>query len=184
MSIISKVAQFKVLLGDSDLILEDATMKIIMDCLEKSGLTKQPTPLTTTTAKATAPTVGTKKLTAYNFFFKTKYAELKAEGVESGLRMTAVGDAWKLVKADDAEHNKWKAMAEGAEPVPAIFKPSTTTGPKKLTAYNFFFKTKYAELKAEGVESGLRMTAVGDAWKLVKADDAEHNKWKAMAEAQ
>jgi hypothetical protein len=112
MSIISKVAQFKVLLG-LDIEFEPTQMAIIMDCLEKSGLTKPPTPLTTAPSKATAPTVGTKKLTAYNFFFKAKYAEFKAEGVESGLRMTAVGDAWKLVKADDAEHNKWKAMAEG-----------------------------------------------------------------------
>ena len=106
-------------------------------------------------------------------------AEFKAQEVPSGERMSKVGALWKTLS--DEEKGIWNAKAKGTEGVTVSSSTTKSTGPKKLTGYQFYVRETMpiVKVKAE-IAPKERMGEIGKMWKSLS--DQEKAGYKVKAE--
>ena len=136
--------------------------------------------VTVTSGNSTVVVGKTKKLSGYNLYMREKMAELKAQNVPSGERMTKVSQMWKALKDD--EKGAWKTKAGSLVPVVAKSTATkTSSGPKKLSGYQLYVKETMPVVKVKTeIPAKERMAEIGKMWKALKDD--EKAGWKTKAE--
>ena len=111
-------------------------------------------------------------------------AELKAQNVPSGERMTQVSVMWKALKDD--EKLTWKVKADAVTGVTASSASEAksaakaSTGPKKLSGYQLYVRETMVTVKANtAIPAKERMAEIGKLWKALKEEERAAFKVKA-----
>ena len=151
--------------------------------LQSAGFHSEQTVIVATGGAAVAGATKTKKLSGYNLYMREKMAELKAQNVPSGERMTKVSVMWKALKEE--EKATWKVKAGDLVPATgsgsAKSAPKASTGPKKLSGYQLYVRETMVTVKANtAIPAKERMAEIGKLWKVLKEE--ERVAFKAKAE--
>ena len=150
--------------------------------LKSAGFHSEQTVVVATGGATAAVATKTKKLSGYNLYMREKMAELKAQNVPSGERMTKVSVMWKALK--DEEKAAWKVKAGDLVPASSATETKSVaeakTGPKKLSGYQLYVRETMVIVKANtAIPAKERMAEIGKLWKALKEEERVAFKVKA-----
>ncbi len=169
----SKFETFWTILQNGNFDLPAELKPVLAAAINDAGY-NTPAPSAQTTV-VSAGVKSKKAMNGYNLFMQVKSAELKAQNVPSGERMSEIAKLWKATS--ESVKKEYKDKAKSLPPPAGTVATTTTTVvpaekvPKPLTGYQFYVQEQMPTVKLDAtiVPKG-RMGEIGRLWKLLNKD--------------